>query len=228
MSNLQERYLEVKDAIKKSAAVAGNKPASIKLVVVTKAVDVQSVRQTIELGAKDFGENRVQDFMEKYEIIEDKVDWHFIGYLQTNKVKYLVNKVKLIHSLDRISLAEEMNRLGKLHDYSFNCLVQVNVSGENSKFGIEPRTAEQFLSDLSKFEHIKVKGLMTMAPFSVNPQKSRYVFEGLRKIMEHLNELHILEDNQGILSMGMSNDFRIALEEGSNMVRIGSAIYGTD
>ena len=225
MNSLLERIEQVREKIKKSAIKGGNSPEQVKLVVVTKTVCADVIKQVIEYGVQDIGENRVQDFLEKYEIINEKVNWHFIGHLQSNKVKYLVNNVSLIHSLDRESLANEINRQGELTNYKFNCLVQVNVSGEASKFGMSPENVEDFLVKLSEMEHINVQGLMTMAPFEDNPEDTRYVFERLRNLKYRLGNLNIPRIDLKYLSMGMSNDYQIALEEGSNMVRIGSEIF---
>ena len=226
MSNLLERIEQAREKIKKSAAKGGNSPKQVKLVVVTKTVCADVIKQAIECGIQDVGENRVQDFLEKYESIDEKVNWHFIGHLQSNKVKFLVNNVSLIHSLDRESLAEEINRQGEIFNYQFNCLVQVNISGEDSKFGMPPENIERFLVKLSGMEHINVQGLMTMAPFEDDPEDTRYVFEGLRNLKLKLKALNIPRIDLKYLSMGMSNDYQVALEEGSNMVRIGSEIFG--
>jgi len=225
LNSLLERIEQVREKIKKSAAKGGNSPGQVKLVVVTKTVCADIIKQVIEYGIQDIGENRVQDFLEKHESIKAKVNWHFIGHLQSNKVKYLINNVSLIHSLDRESLANEINKQGELADYKFNCLVQVNASGEASKFGISPENVEGFLVKLSEMEHINVQGLMTMAPFENDPEDTRYVFERLRNLKHKLNDLSIPRIELEYLSMGMSNDYQIALEEGSNMVRIGSEIF---
>jgi len=226
LNNLLERLEHVKEIIKKSAVKGGNSPEHIKLIVVTKTVDADIIRQVIACGAEDIGENRVQNLLEKYESISEKVNWHFIGHLQSNKVKYLINKVSMIHSLDRESLANELEKQGKFFNYTFNCLVQVNISGENSKFGVSPKNVEGLLLKLSKLERINIQGLMTMAPFEANPDNTRFVFEGLRDLKHKLEALHIPRIELKYLSMGMSNDYEIALEEGANMIRIGSEIFG--
>jgi len=226
LNSLLERIEQVREKIKKSAAKGGNPPEQIKLVVVTKTVCADVVKQAIECDVQDVGENRIQDFLEKQKSINKKVNWHFIGHLQSNKVKFLINNVSLIHSLDRESLANEINKQGKLANYKFNCLVQVNVSGEASKFGISPENVEDFLVKLSGMEYINVQGLMTMAPFEDDTEDTRYVFERLRNLKFKLEGLDIPRIELKYLSMGMSNDYQVALEEGSNMVRIGSEIFG--
>jgi len=224
LSGLQERLEEIWNKIIESAAKSGNNPKDITLVVVTKSVGVNTIKELIDLGVKNIGENRVQDFTKKYEGVSSNVAWHFIGHLQSNKAKYLTGKVQLIHSLDRISLALELERLGQMNNQAFNCLVQVNVSGEKSKHGLNPKEVENFLVDVSKMNYVKVKGLMTMAPLEALPEDTRHVFRSLRKLKNALQKIDIPEVDLKYLSMGMSNDYHIAIEEGSNMVRIGSAI----
>ncbi len=227
MSLLQERILEVKDKIKESAKKVGRSPEDITLVAVTKTVDEKIISESISYGINHIGENRVQDFLRKYEQVDEEVNWHFIGHLQSNKVKYLPGKVSLIHSLDRLSLAKELNRQGRLKEFVFNCLVQVNISGEESKYGLEPDSVARFLEKVSTMDYIKIRGLMTMAPFEKNPEDTRFVFEGLRKLKEKLEKEDFPNVNLKYLSMGMSNDYQIAIEEGSNMVRVGSNIFNT-
>lgn len=227
MSLLQERILEVKDKIKESAKKVGRSPEDITLVAVTKTVDEKIISESISYGINHIGENRVQDFLRKYEQVDEEVYWHFIGHLQSNKVKYLPGKVSLIHSLDRLSLAKELNRQGRLKEFVFYCLVQVNISGEESKYGLEPDSVARFLEKVSTMDYIKIRGLMTMAPFEKNPEDTRFVFEGLRNLKEKLEKEDFPNVNLKYLSMGMSNDYQIAIEEGSNMVRVGSNIFNT-
>jgi pyridoxal phosphate enzyme (YggS family) len=227
MDNLQVKFREVNDRIKESAKVAGNNFDDITLVTVTKSVGPQSIEQIIAAGAQDIGENRVQEFTKKYQQVEQNVRWHLIGHLQSNKVKYLTGKISLIHSLDRVSLVKELQRVGKINNEIFDVLVQVNVSGEESKFGLAPGKVEDMLIKASKADHIRIKGLMTMAPYYTDPEKARPVFEGLRLLKEKLEKIDLPKVDFTYLSMGMSNDFEVAIEEGANMVRIGSAIFET-
>lgn len=225
MESIKGRLDAINQKIEESAAKGGNLPEQIRLVAVTKTVDSDMIRQVASFGIQDIGENRVQDFLSKYDLVTEKLNWHFIGHLQSNKVKYLVDRVSLIHSLDRGSLAKEINRRGKLSNHKFNCLVQVNVSGENTKYGIDPKDVEKFLVKVSKMEYINVLGLMTMAPYENDPEDARYVFAGLRVLRDKLLKLEIPNIKLKYLSMGMSNDYQIALEEGANIVRIGSEIF---
>ncbi len=159
-------------------------------------------------------------------VIKKDVDYHMIGHLQRNKVKYIIDKVKLVHSLDRISLAKELDRLSKRNDLIIDTLVQVNVSEEESKFGLKVNQVMEFLEEILKFENIRVRGLMTMAPYTDDKKVLRNVFRTMYKLKEDI----VKRDYEGIsmdyLSMGMTNDYKIAIEEGSNMVRIGTGIFG--
>jgi PLP dependent protein len=193
----------------------------VSLVCVTKEATVAEMDEAIEAGARVFGENRVQDALAKHEAIGDKVDWHLIGHLQTNKAKDAVKIFSLIHSVDSIHLAEEIDkqaaRMGKVQDI----LIQVNTSGEASKFGIEPAQTEDLLEKIAAFPNIKVAGLMTIAPEVEDPETVRPYFRALRELRDRLSARYDLK----ILSMGMTNDFEIAIEEGSTMVRIGRALF---
>ena len=221
MSQLEKRCAEVKAEIAAAAKAAGRDPREIKLVAVTKTVGVEEVRQAMALGINDFGENRVQDAAPKIAALP-KACWHFIGHLQSNKVKDVLPFYTLIHSLDRPSLAAALQRTAESFDQRVDVLVQVNVSGEESKFGLEPSALADFLGYLNGLERIRVCGLMTMAPFVDDPEAVRPVF---RRLSE-LRDLYATSGN-GLneLSMGMTNDYKVAVEEGATIVRIGSALF---
>ena len=224
-SNLKERLGEIQYKIDKAAKKSGRSLKDIKLVGVTKNVDVEKMKKGFDLGITQFGESKVQELLNKYEQIS-KIDWHFIGRLQTNKVKYILDKVCIIHSIDKISLAEEIDRLAKKKNLITNVLVQVNISGEDTKAGVNPSFCEEFLLTLSKFENINVKGLMTIAPISNNKDEIRRIFANLNKLFIDMTRKKIHNINMEYLSAGMTNDFEIAIEEGANIVRIGSGIFG--
>lgn len=222
-SSIAENLKAVREKIKAAAFRAGRNPDDIKIVVVTKTIDIERIIEAIRAGALILGENRVQEAQKKVmsdelRVMSDEVEWHLIGHLQTNKAKTAVRLFDLIHSVDSLHLAREINKyaegVGKIQDI----LIEVNVSGEKSKYGIRPEELEGFLKDISAFKSLNVKGLMTMPPFSEDPEDSRYYFRRLKELAEdfRLNEL----------SMGMSNDYEIAVEEGATMVRIGTAIFG--
>lgn len=218
---------KVRQNIKDVAQKCGRKPEEILLLGVTKTVDIDVVEEAIELGITDVGENKPQELTRKYEAIGDKVKWHQIGSLQTNKVKYIIDKVELIHSLDRISLAKEIQKRAEKEDLYINCLVQVNVSKEESKHGIYKEDVENFIRECSSnYDRIKIKGLMTMAPFDASREEIRSVFKDLKELSVKISDMNIDNVEMKELSMGMSGDYEIAIEEGATIVRIGTSIFG--
>ncbi len=216
----------VMERIEKAAQRSGRNARDIKLIAVTKTVEPEKILKIIDEGILDLGENRVQELTGKYDIIDRKCNWHLIGHLQTNKVKYIIDKVKLIHSVDRLELAQEINKRAQSHGITVDVLVQVNVSGEESKFGVALEEAREMVEKMSAFSNIRIRGFMTMAPFAENPESIRYVFSKLRDFSIDIRKENLDNNNMDILSMGMSNDFEVAIEEGSNMVRIGTALFG--
>jgi pyridoxal phosphate enzyme (YggS family) len=223
---IKSNILELKKKVSAAAEKSGRTADEIKIIAVTKTVEPVRISKAVEEGFLDLGENRVQELCEKYDIINKDCRWHLIGHLQTNKVKYIIDKVDLLHSLDSFELAYEIQKKAEKAGRIINSLVQVNVSGEESKFGIEPGKVPDFLKEVSTMANIKVKGLMTIAPFSPDPEKIRYVFRELRKMLIDIRTENIDNIDMDLLSMGMSNDFEVAIEEGANIVRIGTAIFG--
>ncbi|HBQ27710.1 MAG TPA: YggS family pyridoxal phosphate-dependent enzyme [Syntrophomonas sp.] len=222
--DLQESIEIVKQRIAAAIAKSGRTEADIKLVAVSKTVDIETVRRAYELGITDFGENRVQEFNRKIEKLP-QARWHLIGRLQTNKVKDVVGKAALIHSLDRWNLAEQLNKRGLQQGVTVSCLLQVNVAGEKQKAGIKPDEVESFLESLSQLEALRIEGLMTMAPLLDQSEKARPVFRELYQIKEKLSNNRYNNVNLRYLSMGMSQDYEVAIEEGANIIRVGSAIF---
>lgn len=227
MENIRENIESIRKRIADAAKRAGRDVDDIKLIAVTKTVDVDKVVEAIAAGALDAGENKPQELARKYEVLGDKIRWHQIGSLQTNKVKYIIDKVCMIHSLDREGLAEEIdkraNKIGRVID----CLVQVNISGEESKHGMSREEVEPFVRLVAeKYPNIKIKGLMTMAPFDAERDEIRKVFRDLKELSDEINNMNIGNVEMNELSMGMTNDFEIAVEEGATMVRVGTAIFG--
>lgn len=180
----------------------------------------------MELGLVDIGENRVQEMMEKFNIIGDKAKYHMIGHLQTNKVRDLIEKVVLIHSLDRMSLVKELNKRAKMNNLIMDVLIQVNVSEEESKHGLKIEEVVPFIEKILDYKNIKIKGLMTMAPHLEDPEEVRWVFRDLKKLSESIKTKKYKGVDMDILSMGMTNDYEIAIEEGSNMIRLGRGLFG--
>lgn len=204
-----------------------NKEINVNLIAVTKTVDTDDINIAIDAGITDVGENKPQELARKYGIIGDKVRWHLIGSLQTNKVKYIIDKVYMIHSIDRLSLCEEIQKRAEKINKTINCLVQVNISEEESKQGISKDYAIEFISNISKnYPNIRIKGLMTMAPYTEDESIIRNIFKELRHLSIKVSQKNIDNVCMDELSMGMSNDFKIAVEEGATLVRVGTSIFG--
>ena len=223
MSNIAANTKDIIHRMKLAAERAGRKEESVKLVAVTKTIDVSRIKEAIESGITVIGENRVQEARDKYKEIGKEVQWHLIGHLQTNKVKYIFDIFSLIHSVDSLSLAEEIQRRGENKGLNTDILIEVNLSGEKTKFGILSEKAIGLIKGISKFKNINIQGLMTIPPFSESPEDSRKYFKMLRILKDDVQKEGI---EMKELSMGMSNDFQVAIEEGATMVRIGTAIFG--
>lgn len=217
---------EVRERINKAAVRSGRKPEDILLVAVSKTVGVEAIEAAIKEKVLDFGENRVQELVEKYDILNGRCNWHLIGRLQTNKVKYIIDKVVMIHSLDRLELADEIQKRAQACNRIVNTLIQVNVSGEETKAGISPEEVYGFVKKVSTYPNIKVRGLMTIAPYTEDPESVRWIFRRLKNISVDIDRENINNIDMQYLSMGMSHDFEVAIEEGANIVRIGSSIFG--
>ncbi|MEG6585966.1 YggS family pyridoxal phosphate-dependent enzyme [Dendrosporobacter sp. 1207_IL3150] len=198
----------------------------VKLVAVTKNHDVHAMREAIDNGVYAIGENRVQEVLEKCVILDRKVEWHLIGHLQTNKVKQIVPTADLIQSVDSERIALEINRIAEKLGKRQDVLIQVNVSGEESKFGINPKFVIDFAKQVSNLNNIRLCGLMTIAPNHEDIELTRPVFRELYSLFTELRSVNINNTNIEWLSMGMTNDFTIAIEEGSNLVRVGTGIFG--
>ncbi|HOA31605.1 MAG TPA: YggS family pyridoxal phosphate-dependent enzyme [Clostridia bacterium] len=224
--NIERNIDELRERVAKSAAKSGRKPEDIQVVAVCKTVGVDEVIRAYNAGMIDFGENRAQDFLKKYENLADyNLNWHFIGHLQRNKVKYIVDKVKLIHSVDSIRLAKEIDIQARKIGKPVDCLLQLNVSGEEQKYGMDPEMIYEFLEEVSKMEYVRIKGLMTMAPYECPEKELRKIFSRTHEIYVDISKNSMHNINMDYLSMGMSNDFEIAIEEGANMIRVGSSIF---
>lgn len=215
----------IQKQIHESCMKVGRNPDEVKIIGVTKYVSVERAAEALEAGIVHLGENRDEGLLEKWQVLQDKPVWHYIGSLQTRKVKNIINQVEYIHSLDRLSLAEEIN---KRADKKVKCLVQVNVSGEESKHGMAPEDVIGFIESIQSLEKVYVVGLMTMAPFTADNEVLRECFKKLARIRSEIQELQYNHAPCEELSMGMSNDFHIAIEEGATMVRIGTALVGYD
>ncbi len=223
---IKENLAHVQENIKAACKRAGRDEKEVTLIAVSKTKPVEMIREAIEYGIIDFGENKVQEMCNKMEVIPEKLNWHLIGHLQTNKVKYIVDKAYLIHSVDSIKLASTINELAQKKGVVCNILVEVNVAGEESKFGIKPSECESFIREISRYKNIKVRGLMTIAPFVENPEDNRVHFASLKKLLVDINRKNIDNVSMDVLSMGMTNDYEVAVEEGATLVRVGTGIFG--
>lgn len=223
---IKNNYETVLEQIDRAAIKSGRKAEDVTLIAVSKTIDLDRINELLSFDVHNLGENRPQEILEKYGQTKREVNWHLIGQLQTNKVKYIIDKVSMVHSLDRLELANELQKRAKQANTIINCLIQVNISGEESKSGITPAEAIEFCGKVSEMSNVRVRGLMTMAPFFTNKEDCRPVFRGLKNLAVDIERENIHNINMDFLSMGMSNDFEIAIEEGSNMVRVGSAIFG--
>ena len=226
METIKNNLEIINEKIKKAALKVNKNPEEIKLVAVTKTATIEQIEEVINAGVKIIGENRVQDAKEKYQILTAGIEWHLIGHLQTNKVKYAVEIFNCIHSVDSIKLAQEIDKRSKQFGKIMDVLVEVNVSGEENKYGIKPEEVKPFIKNISEFLRIKVRGLMTIAPIVKDKEEVRPYFRKLRELSKEIKSKNIENVKMDYLSMGMTKDFEIAIEEGANMVRIGRGIFG--
>ena len=223
---LKENLQEVEERIAAACMRAGRRREDVTLIAVSKTKPVDMLREAYDLGIRVFGENKVQELTEKYDRLPEDIRWHMIGHLQTNKVKYIVGKTELIHSVDSLKLAEMIEKESQKHGCVTDILVEVNVAEEESKFGLRMEEVIPFIEKIVQYPHINVRGLMTIAPFVENPEENRTIFADLHKLYVDIKEKNIDNGTVSILSMGMTNDYEVAIEEGATMVRIGTGIFG--
>ncbi len=226
MGEIQQNIIDIEKRIAAAAQKSGRKREDILLLAVSKTIDVPRIKQAVDCGLKELGENRVQEILEKYDAMGKDVCWHLIGHLQTNKVKYIIDKVKMIHSVESIKLAEEIDKRAKQSNVIMDILVEVNIADEQSKFGVTPKETLSFIKNIAFLDNIRIKGLMTVAPFVDNPEENRDCFRRMRQLLVDINAEKIDNVNMNVLSMGMSNDFEVAIEEGATIVRVGTNIFG--
>ena len=224
MGNISENLLSVKARIQKACEKSGRNPENITLLAVTKTVPAERIQEIMDLGVKSLGENRVQELLSKYDDLPDAT-WHIIGHLQTNKVKSIIGKVELIHSVDSVHLAKEIGKQSVLKDTVTDILLEVNVSGEESKYGMDLDFVDEMLSQCEGIEGIRVRGLMTMAPLGAEESEIRKIFSSLYKKYVDISTKKYDNISMDFLSMGMSSDFDIAIEEGANIVRVGRVLF---
>ncbi|QQZ08020.1 YggS family pyridoxal phosphate-dependent enzyme [Heyndrickxia vini] len=220
---VSENFSAIREKIDAACKKSGRNSDEVTIVAVTKYVTTERAEEAVETGIINLGENRDDGLIEKWETLKERAIWHFIGTLQTRKVKNIIDKVSYIHSLDRLSLAEEINKRAEKH---ISCFIQVNVSGENSKHGINPVDVIDFIHNLKNLNKIKIVGLMTMAPLTDDEASIRKCFRGLKELQNEVQALQLEYAPCNELSMGMSNDYTIAIEEGATIVRIGTSLVG--
>lgn len=224
--SIAQALQDLRGSIRGTAQRMGRGPEGVGLVLVSKTVTPERIREAYQAGERDFGENRVQEWQEKKELLPRDIRWHLIGHLQTNKVKYVVGEVALVHSLDRLELANAIEKQAKVRGiHEVPCLIQVNASGEESKFGLDPAFAEDFVKEMLQRPSIRIKGLMSIGPLTEDEGKVRECFRKTREIRDILRQ-KFPQFGWDILSMGMSGDYKIAIEEGANLLRIGSLVFG--
>ena len=223
---IQENIKLVEENIKKACEKVGRDVNEVTLIAVSKTKPYTAIEEALPTGVKDYGENKVQELCEKYEILPKDIKWHMIGHLQRNKVKYLVGKASLIHSVDSIRLAEQIEKEYAKADEIANILIEVNMAQEESKFGITSEETEQLVREIAKFPHIRIKGLMTIAPYTDNPESNRVYFRNMKKLSVDIENKNIDNVSMSVLSMGMTGDYQVAVEEGATLVRVGTGIFG--
>lgn len=223
---IQENIKAVEKIIATECQKAGRKPEDVTLIAVSKTKPVEMLMEAYEYGCRDFGENKVQELLDKYEVMPKDIRWHMIGHLQRNKVKYIVDKVALIHSVDSLKLAEEISKEAIKKNVCVDILIEVNVANEETKFGTTCEEVKQLVQDIAKLPNICVKGLMTIAPFVENAEKNRPIFSKLKKISVDIMDENIDNITMEILSMGMTGDYTVAVSEGATCVRVGTGIFG--
>lgn len=223
---LKDQLQEVEKRIQAACDRAGRKREEVTLIAVSKTKPVETLQEAYDLGVRIFGENKVQELTAKYEALPKDVHWHMIGHLQTNKVKYIIDKAELIHSVDSLKLAETIEKEAAKHDLIADILVEVNVAEEESKFGMKMEEVIPFVEKVSAFPHVRVRGLMTIAPFVEDPEENRSIFADLHKLYIDIKKKNHDNDTVSVLSMGMTNDYEVAIEEGATMVRVGTGIFG--
>lgn len=221
-----DNYTEVLTQVKKAAREAGRKEDDVLLLAVSKTKPVQMLQEAYECGCRDFGENKVQELCSKYEVLPSDIRWHLIGHLQTNKVKQVIGKTVLIHSVDSVKLARVIQTESEKKNVTTDILLEVNVSGEESKFGITPSELLDIVKEISTFSRVRVRGLMTVPPICENPDENAVYFAMLRQLSVDIKAEKIDNIYMDILSMGMSDDYETAIREGSSVVRVGSRIFG--
>ena len=223
---LREQFEEVERRIKEACLRSGRNRDEITLIAVSKTQPIERLKEAYDFGTRVFGENKVQEILDKHEQLPDDIKWHMIGHLQRNKIKYIIDKAALIHSVDSLRLAEAIDKEAEKHNVTAHILAEVNIAGEESKFGLRTEEVKPFMREMSRFQNICLHGLMTIAPYVEKPEENRTYFADLHKLFVDIANENIDNVNMSILSMGMTNDYEIAIEEGATMIRVGTGLFG--
>lgn len=223
---IAESIEKINGEIREICEKCGRSRDDVTLIAVSKTKPVSDIEEALKTGTLDFGENKVQELCSKCEVLPENIRWHLIGHLQRNKVKYVAGKTALIHSVDSLRLAEKIEEESAKREITTDILIEVNVSGEESKFGVSPDETEDLVRQIAKMEHVRVRGLMTIAPYTSDPESNRGYFRALRQLSVDIKQKNIDNVCMNELSMGMSGDYRVAIEEGATFVRVGTAIFG--
>ena len=223
---LAENLKQVEENIEKACQRAGRKREEVTLIAVSKTKPVSMLSEIYDYGVRDFGENKVQEICEKRDLLPSDIRWHMIGHLQRNKVKYIIKDTALIHSVDSYRLAEEINIQAKKIRRIVPILIEVNIAEESSKFGIAANEALQLAEEISRLDNLRIQGLMTIAPYTENPEENRPYFKKIRELSVDIKRENIDNVSMDVLSMGMTGDYMTAIEEGATIVRVGTGIFG--
>lgn len=221
-----ENYKAVEQKVCEACARSGRDRSEVTLIAVSKTKPVEMIREAFDAGADVFGENKVQELCDKFEALPEELHWHLIGHLQRNKVKYVIGKAELIHSVDSMRLAEEISKESVKKGTITDILIEVNVAEEESKFGVTVEETENLIRQIAVLPGIHIQGLMTIAPYVTDPEENRPVFRILKKLAVDIKKKNIDNVNMNVLSMGMTGDYEVAIEEGATMVRVGTGIFG--
>ncbi len=221
-----ENLKQVEERVKAACERAGRQRNEVTLIAVSKTKPVSMIEELLPGGTRDFGENKVQELCDKYEQLPKDIRWHLIGHLQRNKVKYVVDKACLIHSVDSLRLAQTISEEAGKKGVNVSVLIEVNVAGEESKFGVKPEETEELVRQIAQLPGISVRGLMTIAPYVEDPEENRVHFSNLKKLSVDIKKKNIDNVSMSVLSMGMTGDYEVAIEEGATMVRVGTGIFG--
>ena len=222
-----ENLMDVERRVCEACRRAGRSRDEVTLIAVSKTKPVEMLEEVYGAGTRYFGENKVQELVDKYEVMPKDIHWQMIGHLQRNKVKYIIDKAELIHSVDSIRLAETIDREAEKKGIVANVLLEVNMAREETKFGLMPEEVPDFVRQIAGFQHIKVQGLMTIAPFVENAEENRRYFKNLYQLYVDIKSKNIDNGTMSVLSMGMTGDFEVAIEEGATMIRVGTGIFGS-